>query len=220
MKTALLFLLAAALSGVCPAAAETVNFDAMPVDRPPQGFSIALTGGGPTPVWVVKAAPDSASGKAVAQTSAIAADYRFPLLLRDGVTARDLDLSVRFLPLGGSIDRAAGLVWRYRDASTYYLVRANALEDNVVTYKVENGRRIDLPVRGRGHTYGASAPMTKNGWNTLAVRVRGDVFSVSLNGVALYDVEDRTFPDAGGIGLWTKADSVTMFDDLTWESLP
>jgi hypothetical protein len=132
------------------------------------------------------------------------------------VSAADLDLSVRFRAVSGKADQAAGLVWRYRDANNYYLVRANALEDNVVLYKVENGRRIDLPVKGEGRTYGATAPVAKKDWNTLAVKVRGDLFSVSLNGKALYDVEDRTFSGPGGIALWTKADSVMMFDDMTW----
>jgi hypothetical protein len=118
--------------------------------------------------------------------------------------------------VSGKVDQAAGLVWRYRDANNYYLVRANALEDNVVAYKVEKGQRIDLPVKGQGRTYGAKAPVTKGGWNTLGVSMRGNVMSISRNGVALYEVEDGTFPGAGGIGLWTKADSVMMFDDFTW----
>jgi hypothetical protein len=84
-----------------------------------------------------------------------------------------------------------------------------------VLYKVEKAQRIDLPLKGKGKTYGASAPVLKNVWNVLAVSVRGDIATVSLNGKALYEVEDKTFPSAGKVGLWTKADSVTMFDDLT-----
>jgi hypothetical protein len=148
------------------------------------------------------------------QTSAEATDNRFPLLVHDKITAVDVDLSVKFRALRGSVDQAAGLVWRYRDANNYYIVRANALEDNVVLYKVENGRRIDLPLKGKGKTYGAKAPVLK-AWNVLAVGVRGDTFAVSLNGKALYEVVDKTFASAGRIGLWTKADSVTMFDDLS-----
>jgi hypothetical protein len=196
--------------------AESVTFDAMPVDRAPEGFAIALTGGGKAPVWVVKSAPDTASGRMVMQTSSEPIDNRFPLLVRVGLKAQDVELSVRFQAVSGKVDQAAGLVWRYRDANNYYLVRANALEDNVVAYKVEKGQRIDLPVKGQGRTYGAKAPVTKGGWNTLGVSMRGNVMRVSLNGLTLYDVEDGTFPDAGGIGLWTKADSVMMFDDFTW----
>jgi hypothetical protein len=207
---------AACLLLATPLAAETITFDTLPVNRAPTGFTIALTGGGKAPVWIVRAAPDKASGQAVVQTSSESVDNRFPLLVRDGVSAADLDLSVRFQPVSGRVDQAAGLVWRYRDANNYYLVRANALENNVVLYKVENGQRIDLPVKGQGRTYGATAPVAKKDWNTLAIKARGGLFSVSLNGKALYDVEDSTFTGAGGIALWTKADSVMMFDDLTW----
>jgi hypothetical protein len=202
-----------------PTRADTVTFDAMPVDRAPEGFAVALTGGGKAPVWLVKPAPDGASGRMVMQTSAEAIDNRFPLLVRTDVKARDVELSVRFRAVSGKIDQAAGLVWRYKDANNYYLVRANALEDNVVTYKVEKGQRIDLPVKGQGRTYGAKALVTKGGWNTLGVNIHGNVMRVSLNGLVLYEVEDNTFAEAGGIGLWTKADSVMLFDDFSWNIL-
>jgi hypothetical protein len=206
--------------GMTVAQAETITFDALPSDQTPDGFSQALTGSGGAPSWLVKPAPGGAAGKVVVQTSAEAIDNRFPVLVRNGVTAADIDLSVRFRPVSGKIDQAAGLVWRYRDANNYYLARANALEDNVVAYKVENGRRTDLPVKGKGLTYGAPAPVAKREWNTLAVSMRGKLFSVSLNGKTLYEVKDATFPAAGQIGLWTKADSVMMFDDFTWTAAP
>jgi hypothetical protein len=202
--------------GVISAAAETITFDAMPVGAPPPGFSVALTGAGGAAIWTVRPAPDGAAGHVVVQTSAEAIDARFPLLVHGAATAENVDLSVRFRPVSGKIDQAAGLVWRYRDANNYYLVRANALENNVVAYKVENGRRIDLPVKGQGRTYGATAPVAKTGWNTLGVSARGQLFNVSLNGRSLYEVEDGTFTGAGKIGLWTKADSVMMFDDFSW----
>ena len=142
-------------------------------------------------------------------------DNRFPILVYDKAAAIDADISVRFQVVSGSIDQAAGIVWRYRDANTYYVVRANALEDNVVLYKVEAGVRTDLPVKGKGRTYGAQAPVLKKAWNILAVRARGALFAVSLNGMPLYEVEDSTFVAAGKIGLWTKADSVTLFKDLS-----
>ncbi len=94
-------------------------------------------------------------------------------------------------------------------------MRANALEDNVVLYKVENGRRTDLPVRGAGRTYGKKVKVPSGQWGELAVSARGNLFEVSLNGQKLYDVEDGTFPEAGKVGLWTKADSVIYFDDFS-----
>jgi hypothetical protein len=93
-------------------------------------------------------------------------------------------------------------------------VRANALENNVVLYKVQNGRRTDLPLKGEGRTYGKKAQVPSGTWGTLAVNVKGTLFEVVLNGTKLYEVEDTTFPEPGKIGLWTKADSVTRFDDL------
>jgi Domain of Unknown Function (DUF1080) len=194
--------------------AEMLSFEGQPVGSVPAGFTVALTGNGKPPVWVLQQSPDGKGGVVVAQTSAEATDYRFPLLVYDTISAADVDLSVTFQAVSGSEDQAAGLVWRYRDANNYYVVRANALEDNVVLYKVQNGRRIDLPLKGKGKTYGATAPVPRKVWNTLAVQVRGSTFAVSLNGKALYEVDDTTFPAAGKIGLWTKADSVTLFKDF------
>ncbi|MEQ1716234.1 MAG: hypothetical protein ABL907_09660 [Hyphomicrobium sp.] len=214
-KVIAMTLFLSATVGMGTAFAETITFDDQTLGIAPKDFSVALTGRGNPPKWEVQKAPDGQSGNVVVQTSAETADYRFPLLVYDKVTATDLDLSVKFRALHGSVDQAAGLVWRYRDANNYYIVRANALEDNVVLYKVENGRRIDLPLKGKGKTYGAKAPVLKSAWNVLGVKVRGEAFVVSLNGAQLYEVEDKTFPAAGKVGLWTKADSVTMFDDLT-----
>jgi hypothetical protein len=105
-------------------------------------------------------------------------------------------------------------VWRYKDKDNYYIVRANALENNVVLYKVEKGKRTDLPLKGKGRTYGAKAKVPSGEWGTLRVVVNGDLFEVFLNGAKLYEVEDATFTESGKVGLWTKADSYTLFDDL------
>ena len=195
--------------------AETITFDDLALGAAPSGFTVGLTGRGGPPKWVVQKAPNSEPGNVVAQVSAEGVDNRFPVLVYDKFAALDVDMSVRFQTVSGSVDQAAGLVWRYKDAKNYYIVRANALEDNVVLYKVENGVRSDLALKGKGKTYGAKAPVLKKAWNVLAVQVRGQTFSVSMNGAPLYDVEDRTFPEPGKMGLWTKADSVTLFDDLT-----
>jgi hypothetical protein len=141
--------------------------------------------------------------------------YRFPVAVFTDLSTSDVDISVRFRPVSGRVDQAAGLVWRYLDANNYYIVRANALEGNVVLYKLENGKRTDLPLKGSGRTYGKKALVPSNAWSQLGVTVRGPSFTVSLNGQGLYEVEDQTFTRPGKIGLWTKADSVTYFDDLT-----
>jgi hypothetical protein len=123
-------------------------------------------------------------------------------------------LSVRFKTISGRVDQAAGLVWRLKDANNYYIVRANALEGNVVLYKVQSGKRTDLPVKGEGRTYGKKASVPSGQWNELRVTATGNLFEVYLNNQKLYEVEDNTFPESGKVGLWTKADSVTHFDDL------
>jgi hypothetical protein len=203
--------------GVAQSAEETmeVDFNAFEVGKPPPGFSSALTGGGGPAAWVVQADPLGGAGNVLVQTSADATSHRFLLCIADRFSARDVDLSVRFAPLAGKVDRAAGLVWRYRDADNYYLVRANALEGNVVLYKVERGKRTDLKPTDAGWlAYGVKTEVASDKWSELRVVARVKRFSVSLNGKRLFDVEDGTFQTAGRVGLWTKADSVTAFDDL------
>lgn len=209
------------LAFAATAAAQTplrrvIDFETDRVGQPPASFSFALTGSGKPGVWVVKKDEASADrGNVLAQTDPDRTSYRFPLAVFNEVTTKDVDLSVRFRPVSGRGDQGAGLIWRYQDANNYYIVRANALEGNVVLYKVENGKRSDLPLKGSGRTYGKKAEVPKDKWSQLGVTVRGNLFTVSLNGQGLYEVEDTTFPNAGKVGLWTKADSVIYFDDLT-----
>jgi hypothetical protein len=127
-------------------------------------------------------------------------------------------VSVRFKPVSGDVDRAAGLVWRYRDENNYYIVRANALENNVVLYKVENGRRTSLAPIGRRGDYGVEQPVPSERWSTLRVAFMGPRFVVSFDDKRLFEVEDATFAGPGRVGVWTKADSVTYFDEF--ELLP
>jgi hypothetical protein len=123
-------------------------------------------------------------------------------------------VSVKFKPISGKKDQGAGIVWRYKDNNNYYIVRANALENNVVLYKVENGKRTDLPLKGEGRTYGKKEKVPSGQWGTLRVVAKGNLFEVYHDGKKLYEVEDETFKDGGKVGLWTKADSVIHFDDL------
>lgn len=211
------FALLILLAGSGPAAADSRTFDFATdkVGAPASGFACARTGRGKEGVWqVVEDEEAGARVRAFAQLDPDATSFRFPVCIATGVAVKDVDLSVRFKPVSGKVDQAAGLVWRYKDADNYYIVRANALEDNVVLYKVEKGRRIDLPLVGKGKTYGAKAPVPRQQWSTLRVTAVGPRFTVLLNGAELYAVEDETFAGAGAIGVWTKADSVTLFRDL------
>jgi hypothetical protein len=216
MKSIILMLAIGAVLVAQSAPRRTIDFESDKPGQPSSSFTTALTGSGRPGVWVVRrddAGPER--GNVLAQTDADRTSYRFPLAVCNDVTAKDVDIRVRFRPVSGSVDQAAGLVWRYQDADNYYLVRANALEGNVVLYKVEKGKRTDLPLKGSGRTYGKKAAVPKNQWSQLGVTVRGPLFTVSLNGQGLYEVEDTTFAGEGQVGVWTKADSVTYFDDLT-----
>src|SRR5215510_10542167 len=185
------FCVCALLCAALTTSAQTIDFNKDKVGEPPKGFSTALTGQGKAGIWVVM--KDDASpnqGNVLAQTDADATGYRFPLCVHDGLTAKDADISVKFKPVSGKQDQAAGIVWRYRDKDNYYIVRANALENNVVLYKVQNGKREDLPLKVEGRTYGKKAPVPKNQWSELRVTVKGNLFAVWLNGQKLYEVED------------------------------
>jgi hypothetical protein len=204
---------AASVAGV--SAQTVVDFEKDKPGAPPAGFQMALTGSGKPGVWVVVEDKTAPSGHLVlAQTDPDSTGYRFPVCVLDSVTTKDAEISVRFFPVSGREDQGAGIVWRYRDKDNYYIVRANALEDNVVLYKVQGGKRTDLPVKGEGRTYGKKAKVPSGTWSTLAVNAKGSLFEVAFNGTKLYEVDDATFPEAGRIGLWTKADSVIRFDDL------
>jgi hypothetical protein len=193
----------------------TLDFDEFEIARPPTGFSAALTGGGPPPSWEIRNDASAPSGtKVLLQVSSDATNYRFPLCVYENWSAKDVEVSVRFKPISGQVDQAAGLVWRYQDADNYYVVRANALEDNVVLYKVERGRRSDLKPKGSWFGYGKTVEVPRGMWSVLRVRARGSQFDVWLDDEHLFQVEDKTFSEPGMVGLWTKADSVTAFDDL------
>ena len=201
---------------VVGASAQTVvDFEKDAPGAPPAGFTTALSGSGKPGVWVVvEDATAPAGHRVLAQTDPDPTGYRFPLCVLDAVSAKDADISVKVKPVSGREDQGAGIVWRYRDKDNYYIVRANALEGNVVLYKMQNGKRSDLPLKGEGRTYGKKTKVPSGAWSTLAVTAKGNLFEVSFNGTKLYEVEDTTFPDAGKVGLWTKADSVIRFDDL------
>jgi hypothetical protein len=194
-------------------ATRKVDFSQDAVDQPPKGFEFAHTARVGRPgKWIVQ---NEGTNKVLAQTDADSTRSRFPVAVLSDVVTADSDLSVRFKPISGRVDQAAGLVWRYQNQDNYYIVRANALEDNVVLYKVENGRRTDLPVKGEGRTYGKKTEVPAGQWSTLRVVAAGRLFEVYFNGAKLYEVEDATFSQPGKVGVWTKADSVTQFDDLT-----
>jgi Domain of Unknown Function (DUF1080) len=183
------------------------NFDSDPVGQLPAKFHSAKTGAGASEKWVVTTDPTAPSKpNIVAQVSTDQTDYRFPLLIADEGSFQDLDISVKVKVVSGSIDRAGGLVFRLKDANNYYIVRANALENNYRLYHVVNGRRSQFA--------GANLKVTSGEWHELRVELVGNKFACYYDGNKKIEATDDTFKDPGKIGLWTKADSVTYFDDL------
>ncbi len=190
-------------------AATAVPFAPAMPNGLPSGFSVGLTGGGPPPIWSAQPASGN-EGAMLTQTGSNRTDYRFPLAIYDGVVAADIDATVRFMAVSGKVDRAAGLAVRLIDAQNYYVVRANALEDNVNFYRVTAGSRTEIR--------GAVIKVTAGVWHTLGLRAMGDRFTVSFDGAVLFVATDRGFPAAGKIALWTKADSITQFAGLSIET--
>jgi hypothetical protein len=147
------------------------------------------------------------AGRVLAQTSNDQTDYRFPLAIYDGVTARDVEVTVRFKAVAGRIDRAGGISVRFDGPDDYYVLRANALEDNVNFYRVVHGSRRQI--------HGVNVKVTSGQWHTLSLRGVGDQFTIGFDGATLFTMTDRTFAGPGKVALWTKADSITYFDSLT-----
>jgi hypothetical protein len=197
--------------------AEIVRFDNSALGTLPHGWAVAMTHAGAPPRWeIVRDESAPRSPYVLAQVSRDKTAGRFPLAIWDGLTIQDGEVSVAFKTVGGEVDRAAGIVWRYQDPNNYYIARANALENNVVLYKVENGVRLSVVPKGLpSRSYGVKRNIPVGRWNTLRVTFRGSTFAVFLNGERLFETEDHTFTKAGKTGLWTKADSVTYFAEFT-----
>jgi hypothetical protein len=185
----------------------TFNFDSDAAGQPPKAFELALTGKGKPGRWVVQAVADAPSGKNVlAQTDGDETDYRFPIAYA-GPELKDLRLSVKCKPIAGKGDQGCGIVWRLKDKDNYYVTRANALEDNVHLYHVIKGSRVRF--------VGWDGKVASGVWHELAMEMVGDHIQVFFNGNKVIDARDGNFKDAGKFGVWTKADSIIQFDDLT-----
>lgn len=177
----------------------------------PEGFTAARTGRGARAAWSVQDDDSLPGGRALTQTSTDPTDYRFPLAIYERISAADIVVSVRFKAVAGRVDHAGGLMVRLADADNYYVVRANALEDNVNFYRVLRGARREI--------HGTRIVVPPGVWHSLELHAAGDRFAVSFNGRELFTTSDGTFAAAGKIGLWTKADSVTRFDAFRYRTL-
>jgi hypothetical protein len=148
--------------------------------------------------------------------------------LKNDTSLKDGFVEVKFKPVAGKEDQAGGVIWRAKDADNYYIARANALEDNVTIYHTIKGNRmafqnVDLSsiVPQHGTKAGLSTIAKRRrigdgGWHTLRVEFQGNHFTVTLDGEKVIEATDDSFSEAGKVGVWTKADSVTLFDDFSY----
>ncbi|MSP75474.1 MAG: hypothetical protein EXR12_05000 [Rhodospirillaceae bacterium] len=190
------------------AQAETLGFNADPVGAAPADWLCGSTGGG-APRWTVEADAGAPSPPNVLKQSGTAP---FPWCVKQGTALGDGAVEVKFKPLAGREDQAGGLVWRWKDGDTYYVARANALENNVALYYVQRGDRVTIKY--------VDAPVPANVWHTLRVEFRGTRIRILLDGKATIELDDSRIAGPGAVGVWTKADSITAFDDFSYLPAP
>jgi len=197
-------LMASLVTGI--ASADTVNFDDLKTGAPPPGWTATQTGQGEA-TWAVVADDSAPSKPNVLKQSGEAA---YPICIKDDTRIQDGFVEVKFKPISGKEDQAGGVIWRCKDADNYYIARANALEDNVTIYLTNKTKRTEKKR--------TKMKVASNQWHTLKVDFHANHFTVTLDGRKTIEWDDDTFKDAGKVGVWTKADSVTLFDDFTFGS--
>jgi hypothetical protein len=192
---------------IAAALIHVVNFDSSPPGSLPDGWRMGVTGSG-SPRWSVERDATAPSAPHVLRQSGRGT---FPWCVNDASLA-DGFVEVKMKPVSGREDQAGGVVWRWKDGDNYYVARANALEDNVSLYYTERGSRKTIRY--------VDAPVAGNAWHTLRVEFSGTRIRVVLDGVARIEVDDAHIAGAGAVGVWTKADSVTLFDDFAYGAAP
>jgi hypothetical protein len=197
-----IFCAALMLGALAPAHAATYGFDADTAGAAPAGWQCGSTRGG-NPRWEIQRDASAPSAPHVLRQSGRAG---YPWCVRPEVTLADGFVEVRFKPEAGREDQAGGVVWRWRDGDRYYVARANALENNVALYYTERGVRHTIKY--------VDAPVQANAWHLLRVQFSGKRIQVQLDGRLVIELDDDHIAGPGAIGVWTKADSVTAFDDF------
>jgi hypothetical protein len=200
--------LIAATSVAAEGKAPRFRFTKEEVGKLPAGWKAPQTGAGEGSVWKLvadKTAP-SGTGLVLAQTAAGPSNL-FNLCVAEDARYKDVEVRVAFKAVRGKKDQGGGILWRYQDPRNYYVARMNPLEDNYRVYKVVAGQRIQLETR-------EDLPVPAGEWHVLTVKHTGDRIECHLDGKKQLEAKDDTFPKAGQVGLWTKADAQTYFDDL------
>jgi hypothetical protein len=204
MKTAAVLFAAIVMTAALLAQTITMDFEKDQIGKPPAGWTATQTGSGHA-MWTVEKDDTAPSKSSVLKQSGVAT---YPICLKDDTSLKDGSVEVKFKPISGKEDQAAGLIWRAKDSNNYYVARANALEGNVTIYHTINGRRTEKKR--------TSVKVAANQWQSLRVDFQGSHFTVTLDGKKALEWDDETFKDAGKVGVWTKADSVTEFDDFSY----
>jgi hypothetical protein len=184
------------------------KFNKDDVGKVPSGWKAEKTGKGEGSEWKVvedDTAP-SKSGLALAQIAKSPGGV-FNICVAEDTNYKDVELSVSFKAVAGDTDQGGGFVWRYKDNNNYYICRMNPLEDNYRVYKVVAGKRTQLG--------GKEGVKVKAGeWHKLKVDVKGNKMEGYLDGGKMWEITDNTYPDAGKVGLWSKADAQSHFDEF------
>lgn len=185
--------------------AGSESFDKLkpgPIEKP---WTSGVTGKGEVLCEIVADATAPSKPNVLRQSK----EGSYPYCVKQDVSIEDGAVEVRFKALSGSEDQAGGVVWRFKNGDNYYIARANALEDNVSLYYTEDGKRKTVKY--------TDAPVPKNQWHLLRVEFNGPRIKVLLNGKTTIELDDDHLKGPGAVGLWTKADSVTAFDDFAYE---
>jgi hypothetical protein len=184
------------------------SFDDDKIGGPPVGFEFAVTARKHPGKWVIV---KDGNSQVLAQVDRDTTPRRFAMALVRNSSYKDLRISVRAKPVAGEVEMVAGLVWRYRDPDHYYVARWNA--DSLRVDRVVKGeRQLLMP-------HETKVALAAKTWHTLVVEHRGEDIRVFVGGKSVFEGKDRTYAEAGRIGVWVKADSLTHFDDLTAEEL-
>ena len=198
--------LLATVALACSASGDTLHFDSADTGQAPPGWTATKTGKGAAK-WTIEKDATAPSQPNVLKQSG---EATYPVCLKNDTSVKDGFVEVKFKPISGKEDQAGGVVWRAKDSDNYYVARANALEDNVCIYHTVHGKRTEKKC--------TDMKVASKEWHTLRVDFRGDHFTVTLDGKKALEWDDKTFTEAGRVGVWTKADSVTLFDDFAYGS--
>jgi hypothetical protein len=199
-----ILLVSSLITTAAVAAAESVNFDDAKPGEAPADWIATKTGSG-NAAWTIEKDDSAPSKPNVLKQSG---EATYPVCIKGNTSLKDGFVEVKFKPVSGKEDRAGGVIWRAKDAENYYVARANALEDNLTIYHTIKGKRVSFK--------NTDTKVASGVWHTLRVDFVGNKFTVTFDGNKVIEATDDSFADSGKVGVWTKADSVTLFDDFSY----